>query len=136
MKLSTILVAVVATVATHSAMASDFYRWVDKNGTTHYTQTPPPKGAKLVGKTETYSVPTYQKPVHVQTTSTATTSVAPSTPATSTSAPRNLAASLPADSYNYTSPTVAPSSNTPASTSQPAPRPLPVSAGQVELWLE
>lgn len=134
MKLSTILVAVVATVATHSAMASDFYRWVDKNGTTHYTQTPPPKGAKLVGKTETYSVPTYQKPVHVQTTSTATTSVAPSTPATS--APRNLAVSLPADSYNYTPPTVAPSSNTPASTSQPAPRPLPVSAGQVELWLE
>lgn len=62
MKLSTILVAVVATVATHSAMASDFYRWVDKNGTTHYTKTPPPKGAKVVGKTETYAVPVYTKP--------------------------------------------------------------------------
>lgn len=31
-----------------------FYKWVDRNGTTHYTLTPPPKGSKSLGKMQTY----------------------------------------------------------------------------------
>ena len=34
--------------------AQDFYKWVDKNGTTNYTKTPPPKGARNVGSVNTY----------------------------------------------------------------------------------
>ena len=34
--------------------AQDFYKWVDKNGTTNYTKTPPPKGARSVGSVNTY----------------------------------------------------------------------------------
>jgi len=36
------------------AMATEFYKWVDAKGVTHYTKTPPPKTAKKVGKIETY----------------------------------------------------------------------------------
>lgn len=30
--------------------AQHFYKWVDKNGSTHYTLTPPPKNAKKQGR--------------------------------------------------------------------------------------
>jgi len=34
--------------------AKEYYKWVDQNGSTHYTATPPPKTAKKKGKIETY----------------------------------------------------------------------------------
>ena len=40
--------------ATH---AQNFYKWVDSKGTTHYTQTPPPKGAKTTGQVRTFAGP-------------------------------------------------------------------------------
>lgn len=35
-------------------LAQQYYKWVDRKGTTHYTTTPPPKTAKKKGKVETY----------------------------------------------------------------------------------
>lgn len=34
--------------------AQQYYKWVDANGSTHYTTTPPPKGAKRLDKVSTY----------------------------------------------------------------------------------
>ena len=34
--------------------AQQYYKWVDANGSTHYTTTPPPKGAKRLNKVSTY----------------------------------------------------------------------------------
>lgn len=35
---------------TSASYAQHFYKWVDKNGSTHYTLTPPPKNAKKQGR--------------------------------------------------------------------------------------
>ncbi len=35
------------------AQAQNFYKWVDANGSTHYTTTPPPKNAKKLGSVNT-----------------------------------------------------------------------------------
>ncbi|MCH4246452.1 MAG: DUF4124 domain-containing protein [Acinetobacter populi] len=35
--------------------AQNFYKWVDANGSTHYTATPPPKNAKKISKVATYN---------------------------------------------------------------------------------
>jgi hypothetical protein len=37
-----------------SLWAKDYYKWVDANGSTHYTTTPPPKNAQKKGKIQTY----------------------------------------------------------------------------------
>lgn len=37
-----------------SLWAKDYYKWVDANGSTHYTATPPPKSAQKKGKIQTY----------------------------------------------------------------------------------
>jgi hypothetical protein len=34
--------------------AQDFYKWIDKNGTTHYTVTQPPTSAKKIDTVTTY----------------------------------------------------------------------------------
>ncbi|ENX32499.1 hypothetical protein F889_03481 [Acinetobacter colistiniresistens] len=34
--------------------AQQYYKWVDASGSTHYTTTPPPKGAKRLDKVSTY----------------------------------------------------------------------------------
>ena len=34
--------------------AKDYYKWVDANGSTHYTTTPPPKSVQKKGKVQTY----------------------------------------------------------------------------------
>ncbi|MGN5766213.1 DUF4124 domain-containing protein [Acinetobacter calcoaceticus] len=34
--------------------AQQYYKWIDANGSTHYTTTPPPKGAKRLDKVSTY----------------------------------------------------------------------------------
>lgn len=35
--------------------AQSFHKWVDQNGSTHYTLTPPPANAKKVSQVATYS---------------------------------------------------------------------------------
>lgn len=37
-----------------SSFAEDFYKWVDANGSTHYTRTPPPKHIRHKTVVETY----------------------------------------------------------------------------------
>lgn len=37
-----LMLCVVCSVVSTPAQAADFYRWVDDNGVTHYSQTPPP----------------------------------------------------------------------------------------------
>lgn len=39
----------------NQTFAKEYYKWVDSNGSTHYTSTPPPKSAKKKGKVETYN---------------------------------------------------------------------------------
>ncbi len=41
-------------VCSTQSQAEQYYKWVDKNGSTHYTTTPPPKGAKHLNKVSTY----------------------------------------------------------------------------------
>lgn len=47
--------AVSSLFLSHHAHAQNFYKWVDKNGSTHYTVTPPPANAKRVGNVATYN---------------------------------------------------------------------------------
>ncbi|VTX77164.1 Uncharacterised protein [Acinetobacter junii] len=51
----------------NSTFAQQYYKWVDKNGSTHYTTTPPPKGAKRLDKVSTYGA---SQPTQPQTTTT------------------------------------------------------------------
>ena len=37
-----------------AASAQEFYKWVDSQGSTHYTTTPPPKNAKKLATVDTY----------------------------------------------------------------------------------
>lgn len=36
------------------SQAQQYYKWVDKSGSTHYTTTPPPKGTKHLNTVSTY----------------------------------------------------------------------------------
>ncbi|MDC5235201.1 DUF4124 domain-containing protein [Acinetobacter baumannii] len=36
------------------SQAQQYYKWMDQSGSTHYTMTPPPKGAKHLNKVSTY----------------------------------------------------------------------------------
>ena len=36
------------------SQAQQYYKWMDKSGSTHYTTTPPPKSAKHLNKVSTY----------------------------------------------------------------------------------
>ncbi|MDR0234714.1 DUF4124 domain-containing protein [Acinetobacter sp.] len=52
-------------LTTVSSQAKQYYKWVDSNGSTHYTTTPPPKNARSKSKVDTYgyrgsSTPTNQ----------------------------------------------------------------------------
>ncbi|MFV8194035.1 DUF4124 domain-containing protein [Acinetobacter soli] len=40
---------------TNTLYAQSYYKWIDAQGSTHYTKTPPPEGAKKQGKVDTYS---------------------------------------------------------------------------------
>ena len=60
---------VLGCIATTPVVAAEknFYKWVDKNGSTHYTTTPPPSTAKRLGKVETYDdQPSNRVPVQQQ----------------------------------------------------------------------
>lgn len=48
------LVSILILFASACIHAQDFYKWVDANGSTHYTSTPPPKNAKRLGSISTY----------------------------------------------------------------------------------
>ncbi|QER40560.1 DUF4124 domain-containing protein [Acinetobacter suaedae] len=47
--------------------AQQYYKWVDANGSTHYTRTPPPKGTKLLDKVSTYGVNSNQNKTNTPT---------------------------------------------------------------------
>ena len=60
-----------AFVCASQTQAQQYYKWVDAKGSTHYTTTPPPKGAKKLDKIATYGSSVYSAP--------ATETTAPST---------------------------------------------------------
>ncbi|HQZ58881.1 MAG TPA: DUF4124 domain-containing protein [Acinetobacter sp.] len=49
-------------LCTTQTQAQQYYKWVDANGSTHYTTTPPPKGAKRLDKIATYGSSVYSTP--------------------------------------------------------------------------
>ncbi len=99
--------------------AKDYYKWVDANGSTHYTTTPPPKSAKKKGKVETYgwnnSTPTASH----------SNNLPLETQQNNSTMPTDIVASKPAPNMNEDA-TRAPVSATPAPSEVkaiPAPRP-------------
>lgn len=48
------IIAVCAVSVSSQVSAKEYYKWVDRNGSTHYTTTPPPKNARHQGKIDTY----------------------------------------------------------------------------------
>ena len=67
-RLSCLSTSLILIFATSSVSAKQYYKWVDANGSTHYTTTPPPKTAKKKGKVDTYgwrnSAPTVATPAN------------------------------------------------------------------------
>ncbi len=67
-RLSCLSASLILIFATSSVSAKQYYKWVDANGSTHYTTTPPPKTAKKKGKVDTYgwrnSAPTVATPAN------------------------------------------------------------------------
>lgn len=53
-KLGSAISALALIFSAQSSFAQNFYKWVDANGSTHYTAAPPPKSAQKKGKIETY----------------------------------------------------------------------------------
>ncbi|ENU29289.1 hypothetical protein F991_02851 [Acinetobacter sp. CIP-A165] len=49
-------------LCTNQVHAQQYYKWVDANGSTHYTTTAPPKGAKRLDKVATYATKNSQQP--------------------------------------------------------------------------
>lgn len=70
-----------------SLYAQKFYKWMDANGSTHYTTTPPPKNARNVSQVHTYND---------NSRSTSTTTPPPSTSPQPTSTPSEPKSSRPA----------------------------------------
>ena len=96
-------------VCSTQSQAEQYYKWVDQSGSTHYTTTPPPKGAKHLNKVSTYgtqpsvknSTPSPEQPAQdktdkavpaapnaVQEKTAPAAAVPPAPPAPSASAPR------------------------------------------------
>ncbi|OTG67706.1 hypothetical protein B9T28_01875 [Acinetobacter silvestris] len=44
----------IATLSSSQSFAKQYYKWTDSKGSTHYTNTPPPKNAKSKSKIDTY----------------------------------------------------------------------------------
>ncbi|WP_411909639.1 DUF4124 domain-containing protein [Acinetobacter towneri] len=67
-RLSCLSASLILIFATSAVSAKQYYKWVDANGSTHYTTTPPPKTAKKKGKVDTYgwknSAPTVAIPAN------------------------------------------------------------------------
>ncbi|WP_336166050.1 DUF4124 domain-containing protein [Acinetobacter sp. 161(2023)] len=49
-----IAVTTATLVCSSQSQAQQYYKWMDKSGSTHYTTTPPPKSAKHLNKVSTY----------------------------------------------------------------------------------
>lgn len=56
LRVNTLIFCIIGTFfgQTVFAMEQTFYKWEDKDGSTHYTLSPPPKGMKSLGKMKTY----------------------------------------------------------------------------------
>lgn len=50
-------VLLLASSMSPQSFAKEFYKWVDSNGSTHYSANPPPKNARHKTKVETYGHP-------------------------------------------------------------------------------
>lgn len=53
-KMAACLVGMGLAIGSTQSFAKTYYKWVDSQGSTHYTTTPPPKTAKKKGKVDTY----------------------------------------------------------------------------------
>ncbi|MNY94478.1 hypothetical protein D3C78_109080 [compost metagenome] len=53
-KMAACLVGMWLAIGSTQSFAKTYYKWVDSQGSTHYTTTPPPKTAKKKGKVDTY----------------------------------------------------------------------------------
>ena len=53
-KMAVCLVGMGLAMSSTQSFAKTYYKWVDNQGSTHYTTTPPPKTAKKKGKVDTY----------------------------------------------------------------------------------
>lgn len=107
-RLRTVAALVMACGFCFAAQAEQrYYKWIDQNGSTQYTQTPPPANAKKVLKT--LNISTYQPSTSASTTAPA---AAQSQAATNSAAPTATPPSAPA--ATVTAPIIAPSANNPA----------------------
>ncbi len=119
----------------NSASAQTFYKWVDKAGSTHYTQTPPPgnlaKKAKTVQVDET---PVSQYSTNNSNANGNTTESSNSNNATGLNsnqlAQTANAGSIPDLPQNLSRPTINNNANNSTSNSQPTPRSAPSPAFQ------
>ncbi|USA47076.1 DUF4124 domain-containing protein [Acinetobacter sp. C26M] len=82
--------------------AQQYYKWVDAKGSTHYTTTPPPKGAKRLDKVSTYGNSHQTANPTTQQGQPATPVAAPNTPQ---QAPQAIPATPPANTVKPQSPT-------------------------------
>lgn len=53
-KINAFLLLTISSLVATQSQAQKFHKWVDKNGSTHYTLTPPPTNAKRLGQIATY----------------------------------------------------------------------------------
>ena len=53
-RMAACLVGMGLAMGSTQSFAKTYYKWVDNQGSTHYTTTPPPKTAKKKGKVDTY----------------------------------------------------------------------------------
>ena len=53
-RMTACLVGMGLAMGSTQSFAKTYYKWVDSQGSTHYTTTPPPKTAKKKGKVDTY----------------------------------------------------------------------------------
>lgn len=53
-RMTACLVGMGLAMSSTQSFAKTYYKWVDNQGSTHYTTTPPPKTAKKKGKVDTY----------------------------------------------------------------------------------
>lgn len=54
---SSIMMSICLIICTHNTQAQSFYKWIDAEGSTHYTLTPPPKTVQNMGQVKTYDGP-------------------------------------------------------------------------------
>lgn len=97
-KMAASLVCMGLVLTTTQSFAKTYYKWVDSQGSTHYTTTPPPKNAKKQGKVDTHGWKNTSQPAPVEP---ATPMSAPNTtPAVPNAVPNAVPAAPVVDSEN------------------------------------